>query len=331
LVYYRIGAQVLCTTTWQKIGFRLGVAVLTVCVVAGSLRFTPRHDYSSPQQRISYDFPEAHRLIREFAPVVYLAREEPYRPVSVSCFFDNAKLVEDGFAMFNREITSPRALQELLEKYSVETYYLEIDRALIDDVSETFDAVRQICIPTVYASAARVQADSGFLHVIQYWFFFWASTAGSTGLTWHECDWEMVQYELDDAFKPIRAGYSQHYNGDVRNWGEIELEDGRPVVYISWGGHSAHFHAGIHTAYVDNARKIPLGFDHCDQGVRLSPDDYVLTMLDPEDAWMRFKGSWGYPLTTFLEGPMYRNPRNRTLTMWYNPRGWMDRYQAITW
>jgi len=270
-------------------------------------------------------------LIRQYAPVLYFAEGEPFFPIDVQSFLDHSKLMKQSvFFIFDGEIEDSGPLLEKMSKYNDKSCYLKIDRGLFDSIEDKYNKIKDKYRVTVYANAFKVQREEKPVYILQYWFFYWASCAGNTGFVWHECDWEMVMFYLDENFRPERAGYSQHYNGEVKKWEDIEKEDGHPVVYAAYGSHGSYFNKGKFRAYYDNNRKMPLGSDLCAGGIKLDPSNYTITPIDGSVAWINFKGYWGIPIVTKLPGPQYRNPKNKTLTMWYNPIGWFKKYDPGT-
>jgi hypothetical protein len=113
----------------------------------------------------------------------------------------------------------------------------------------------------IYNYYGRVVRQSGWT-ILQYWFFYcydnWRSGFG--GVNDHEADWEMVSvylYESDGQLVPEWAAYARHdFQGDDlrRRWddaGQLDLEDGHPVVYIGAGSHAAYYRKGEYQAEVD--------------------------------------------------------------------------------
>ena len=98
--------------------------------------------------------------------------------------------------------------------------------------------------------------------VLQYWFFYcynnWRSGFG--GVNDHESDWEMISvylYEDNGHLVPEWVAYASHdFHGDDlrRRWddaGQLNLEDGHPVVYAGAGSHASYFQKGEYQAEVD--------------------------------------------------------------------------------
>lgn len=98
--------------------------------------------------------------------------------------------------------------------------------------------------------------------VLQYWFFYYYDSwrSGFGGVNDHEADWEMISvylYESEGQLVPEWAAYAAHdFRGDDlrRRWddaGQLDLEDGHPVVYIGAGSHASYFRKGEYQAEVD--------------------------------------------------------------------------------
>jgi hypothetical protein len=275
-------------------------------------------------------FPEKTELIHKYAPILYFAKNETFFPTNVNLFLDHSQLLKRSFFLpFDRTI-SRNVTSTDLKEYNSTKYYLKIDRKLFDNIKNQYNNLTNEYPYTIYARAVKTKKDDDTVYILQYWFFYWASKAGSNNITWHECDWEMVMFYLDESFTPIKAGYSQHYYGEVVKWEHVGIEDGRPLVYVSLGEHSAHFSAGKFRAFIDNSKKIPLGSNFCSKDIRMDPKDSNIFIIDDSIDWVNFKGFWGIPITTKLKGPKYRNPKNRTLSMWTNSLSWFEKYEKLS-
>ena len=60
----------------------------------------------------------------------------------------------------------------------------------------------------------------------------------------HAGDWELVQFRVDAAGRPVEAVYAQHSGAERCGWREVERRGGRPVVYAAHGSHASYLHAG---------------------------------------------------------------------------------------
>lgn len=327
--YYLMGEKTLFEKRWQKYLSRTFAVAVSAIIISLLLSFNYK-PVSNPYP-VEDQFPEKEQLIRKYSPVLYFGQEESFFPADVETFLENSKFMKRSmFWAFDSEVEpggGSAGILQKMAKYTSDDYYIKIDRGLFDSIEDKYKPVKETAQKTVYATAFKINKDGKPIYILQYWFFYWASEAGDTGITWHEGDWEVAMYWLDENFKPLKAGYSQHYNGEVRPWVEIETEEGRPVVYAALGSHSSNFKEGEFKAYFDNSRRVPLGSDKCRKDVRLGPGQYHLTMIDSTLPWVRFEGYWGITITTKLFGPKYRNPMNNTLSMWGNPVGWFKKYE----
>lgn len=213
----------------------------------------------------------------------------------------------------------------------------------------------------------RVVRQSGWT-VLQYWFFYYYDSwrSGFGGVNDHEADWEMTSlylYELDGQLVPEWACYASHdFHGDDlrRRWddeGQLDLEDGHPVVYIGAGSHASYFRKGEYQAEVDLAlpgwlqtfRLIwnkfwtqTLGQQPADpfhipfvdyargDGMKIGPGhsrNWAAIRVDESVPWIsHYRGLWGLfardPISgeNAPAGPMYNrdgSPRGS----WYDPLG----------
>jgi CDP-diacylglycerol--glycerol-3-phosphate 3-phosphatidyltransferase len=330
VVYYAMGERLLAASDhpigkWACRMLSIGVLALVMHLSSLPVK-TPE---GALRQHEIYGTTSTTGLLRQYAPVIYLTNDEAYEPIAVDAFIDNALLVKGNslFALLSRPSNHLRArdaLQSLSD--APPESFLTVNASTFDSLRDTYAGVRGRYPRTVYTRALRIRADGQPGYILQYWMFFWASNAGSTRIPWHECDWEMIMLHVDESGQALRVGYSQHYYGEVRPWRMVETEQGHPVAYVAFGGHSMHFERGERVAYIDRLKKIPVAKDRCEKARQIGPDDYTLIEFDASIPWLRFRGSWGIPITTTLPGPVFRNPANSDLAMWTNPTGWLAMY-----
>jgi hypothetical protein len=213
----------------------------------------------------------------------------------------------------------------------------------------------------------RVTRQNGWT-VLQYWFFFsfnsWRS--GFHGVNDHESDWEMVNvylYEENGVLVPEWVGYASHdFKGDDlrRRWddrGELDLEDGHPVVYAGAGSHASYFRCGEYQAEVGlplpgwasglmrtwnrfwtetlgqpaaNPFRIPFVDFARGDGLAIGPGKpaaWSPVQIDETTLWAsRYRGLWGLfardPISgeNAPAGPMY-NRDGSPRSAWYDPLG----------
>ncbi|MFC2083962.1 CDP-alcohol phosphatidyltransferase family protein [Bacteroidota bacterium] len=326
LNYYFIGERLLFSKRSHKYLFRIFIALFTFIVFTQFSKINFNKEYRVFRSDTNVE--NADSLLNQYAPNIYLTQDETYFPVPVESFINKSLLMKkSSFIVFDDEISSGSEINSKFNEVLSTSYYIKLNRGLFESVSGLFNEVSRELTVTVYTSAMNVYSNGTKYTVLQYWFFFWASNAGSTDILFHECDWEMVMYLLDEKSIPIKAGYSQHYYGTVRNWNDIELFNGKPNVYFSYGGHSAHFSKGNHTAFFDPHKNIPLGNDLCTNEKLLTPKEYRQVKIGESTGWINFEGYWGIPITANIEGPKYRNPKNSSLSMWSNPLAWFNKFE----
>ncbi|HEX5939082.1 MAG TPA: hypothetical protein VFZ12_01870, partial [Dehalococcoidia bacterium] len=145
--------------------------------------------------------------------------------------------------------------------------------------------------------------------------------------------WEMIQVTFDEAgsveealdMEPSSVAYSQHGTGETSDWegGNLEKEEGRPVVYVAHGSHASFLEQAIYLGIGEEGA----GFG-CDDTTgatrRLELEAVVIpssTEGAPEElAWVGFGGRWGEPAGTEFNGPTGPIDKDRFL----EPMSWQD-------
>ena len=94
----------------------------------------------------------------------------------------------------------------------------------------------------------------------------------------HEGDWERITVYLDAEGEAIGAAYYQHHGAEPLKWRELELEDGRPVVYSAQGSHAS----------------LPRTQDLLDRADAKGRAWRTWeTLEDVHQSWFGFGGAWG--------------------------------------
>jgi hypothetical protein len=130
------------------------------------------------------------------------------------------------------------------------------------------------------------------------WLTYWMcyprnDTPMTLGRGAHECDWERLCILVRDG-APVLAVGSQHRGAEQRAWKDVELEDGRPVVYPRWGTHAVAFQRG---------RKWLGGSMDIGNGRRLV-DPMVEEITPVSHPWMEWPGRWGATPGYVVRGPL---------------------------
>jgi hypothetical protein len=197
---------------------------------------------------------------------------------------------------------------------------------------ETFDAIASDYSAKssslgYYAYVHIVNSSTGT--VIQYWLFY-AYNNGQ--LNDHQSDVEVVEIFLDSTGTPIQALYSQHLAGENAAWGDVETQNGHPVVYVALGSHANYFRPyqgkiGIENDVVNS------------NGPTISPQQLNLVVLydglmrPPSQSWLSFPGRWGYvgtetEVATGMAGP-YGPVYNDNGQRWADPSGYLSRTLTV--
>lgn len=176
--------------------------------------------------------------------------------------------------------------------------------------------------PVVYGAAFR----TGRRIDLQYWIWYPYNPYSPTlpaGELWqvHEGDWEAVSVVTDLQGAPLAAGYSQHGEGQRREWKRVAKRGARPMVYVALGSHANYFAAGVHRfdprvveplliSIIEQAGLPPV--DRTGNGRMVRPRLVRVTAAAP--AWMTFAGQWG-------EGQYLRAPGGLPQAFGGSPRG----------
>jgi len=266
-------------------------------------------------------------LAEKYSPVLYFVKDEPFYPIDVNSFIDSAILMKSSWAIFfDQEIARGDEINNKIYDSCSHDYYLKINRNLFESVSEKYNNIKTMYNPIIYTRLLKYSDNGCINYYLQYWLFFWGSNLGSTDILWHECDWEMFMIKFDENFVPKKLGLSQHYYGEVIDWGKIEKNETHPVVYVSYGGHALYGQKGNSSSYLDNNKLLQLGSDFCSNDIQWTQNNYDLEIISDSTPWVKYAGMWGIPITTHLKGPKYRNPKDVNLTMWTNPYDWFKKY-----
>jgi hypothetical protein len=275
-------------------------------------------------------------LAEKYAPVLYFHRGELWFPVGVEEMLEHSTLKE--LKLLGDEVKVENPGLDGLVRYNSDDYYLDLDHDMGD---WPFDQPKK-----VYARVFESPDPGGGVEpylVIQYWFFyigdnprFWLDDAPDNPLACnsHEGDWEMIQILFNPRDKkdylswpPTETGYSQHYWGVRKSWGDTGKEGDHPIVYIARGSH-ASYHSPV-----DLESKC----DHAHGDVKIGPGSYMLHIIssesDEEGKWLGWEGHWGeywslMPFNSGPPGPMFRHSKyaqglgGPAYYMWNDPVNW---------
>jgi len=251
------------------------------------------------------------RLIQHRPALVY-DPQEAYRAMSAASITDyggNALKRGNGNVISR---SGAGLTLDLLSTYPVEA----ADR--IDEAGDPLPASRRFQGDPAYRERVygRLKEDGGRTW-LQYWLWCYYNPKHLLGFGKHEGDWEVVQVGLGADGTPEVATYSQHENGEAREWGDIRSQGDHPIVYVAPLSHACYFEPGAHP-YV-------IGVDN--------PDDSLAPIL-PEvvefGTWSRWTGRWGNSVGVLGGKAGGRSPASpgRQGAKWDNPATWHTRAKA---
>jgi hypothetical protein len=258
-------------------------------------------------------------LLARHVPILVLHPAERLRPVSVDGFLADADLqqrVGSGWETIAPPLPAGGAglrldqrLCRAIEGVEATSCYVEAEEA------HGSPAV-------VYGAAFRRRNRID----LQYWVWYpWNgySPTVPAGDLWqvHEGDWEAVSVIVDVAGKPLVAGYSQHGEGERRDWAKVAKRGQRPLVYVALGSHANYFRPGKHRldprsvapeliSIIEAFGIAPV--DHAGKGRVVRPGLVRVSASAP--GWMAFAGAWG-------EEGYVHFPDNAPLVAGAGPRG----------
>jgi hypothetical protein len=213
--------------------------------------------------------------LEKHKPALVYDSQEAYRAMSaasITDYRDNALRRGNGSIVSRAGAGLTLAL---LASYDVK------DGDRLDEAGDPLPASRRFQDDPAYRERvyARVKSDGGRVW-LQYWLWCYYNPKHLLGFGKHEGDWEVVQVGLGADGSPEVATYSQHEDGEARDWDDLERHGDHPVVYVAPLSHACYFEPGAHP-YV-------FGVDNPDGS--LPP---VLPKLEEFGAWASWSGRWG--------------------------------------
>lgn len=197
------------------------------------------------------DVPDSMKLqyIQQFAPYVYMNKDERYYPSTVEFSFPHLTRflnTDDGNYWLQTK-------EKLPEPSSILPYFH-------GDLE--------------HAKAYAFWVDKKLHKEITYFFYFPYNRGKEFFNTiWgnHVGDWEHVTVRLGWNYSkgqwvltPFEMYLSEHSKGDTRQWEKISKVNGKPVVYCAWGSHAMYFDDGNHKyKYIPFIGSL---IDHCSKG-----------------------------------------------------------------
>jgi hypothetical protein len=253
------------------------------------------------------------RLERHRPALVY-DPQEPYRAIHAASITDHAGNTlqrHDGSVLAR---AGAGLSLDLLSAYRVAAG----DR--LDEAGDPLAAAARFQADPAYAERVygRVRPDGDRVW-LQYWMWSYYNPKHLLGFGRHEGDWELVQVRLGPDGRPEAATYSQHENGEARDWNRLERHrEHHPVVYVAPLSHACYFEPG--------AKPYVLGVDNPDGS--LPP---VLPRVEPLGDWRGWTGRWGASIGVLGGRFGGRSPASpaRQGVRWADPQAWHDRARML--
>jgi hypothetical protein len=258
-------------------------------------------------------------LLARHLPILVLHPAEPFRPVPVDGFLADADLQRrNGSAWERADGPLPvGGADHRLDQRSCRA----VDGVAATQCYASAEAAHGAG-PVVYGTAFRSRGRIA----LQYWLWYPYNVYSPTvpaGELWqvHEGDWESVSVMLDRHGKALVAGYSQHAEGQRREWRRVSKVGSRPRVFVALGSHANYFAPGAHRfdprivepVLISVIRQKGLRpVDHTGSGPVVRPRLVRVTATTP--SWMTFAGAWG-------EDAYLRVPPSEPAVYGSGPRG----------
>lgn len=235
-----------------------------------------------------------------YAPVVWLAQDEEYFPCSTDWSFQflirYANPGEDG-------------------KYCLKT--IQPLSSPSDDSLPSFKG--DLASAKVYAF--WVEKSGGNHDLIYFFYFGYDRGKEAINTIWgsHVGDWEHLTVRLNANLQPVKVYMSQHADGEVAGWWEINKAAGagnRVVIYCAWGSHGLYKTGGDH-----DYGPLNMFTDACSEGTRwettaaLETFDYNARNGLGSSTWPRWMDT---DYTT--PGASPEIPASNTIYRWGNPK-----------
>jgi len=243
--------------------------------------------------------PSLATLLARHVPILVLHPAERVPPAPVDGFLADADLQRQGASGWEK-IDAP---------LPAGGSGLRLDQRLcraVEGVAATScyvvaEAAHGAARPVAYGVAFR----AGRRIALQYWLWYPFNAYSPTappGELWqvHEGDWESVSVILDERGTPLLAGYSQHSEGQRREWARVPKRGGRPRAFVALGSHANYFARGVHRFDPRVVEPVLIsvirqkGFEPADRtgaGRVVKPRLVRVSATSP--SWMAFAGAWG--------------------------------------
>ncbi|KAI9717853.1 MAG: hypothetical protein M1828_007092, partial [Chrysothrix sp. TS-e1954] len=208
---------------------------------------------ASPHRRQASSVPQ---YVLDYAPLVYLTTNDPYRPSSIGAQLQNTHPDLNLTAVPAGSYPSPLTLSNLNSLNSVANSDGGADIYLTSNGDYTsLPAWLKGTTPDSSGSTgstiscAVITNDKGGGVLDAYYMYFYAYNQGNTVLGQelgdHLGDWEHNMIRFNNS-KPSQIWYSEHGNGEAFTYDAIKKSGQRPIAYSGNGTHANWATVGTH-------------------------------------------------------------------------------------
>ncbi|KAF2757580.1 hypothetical protein EJ05DRAFT_511370 [Pseudovirgaria hyperparasitica] len=270
------------------------------------------------------------QFVLDYAPLVYLHSQDPYRPSDLMDTIRNTK-PEVNFSVVN---SGPLDLNNLdtLNNLGGENVYLTSN----EDVTKNPTWLNGIT-PNANGETENgktsviLTIDRGNNQLDAYYFYYYAFNwgglvLGHLNLGNHVGDWEHNMIRFQDG-KPTQVWYSQHASGQAFTWDALSKEGQRILAFSGNGSHAVYSREG-ESAHTIPGTSFPwqgVLTDYTDKGPKWDPTkaayfykyDLASQVFTPYEssspvAYLNYNGRWGdqeYPEDDPRQFNLFGNPR----------------------
>ncbi len=197
------------------------------------------------------DDAQKNQIMTDFAPRVYLAKDDPYEPVSMDWTFEHFNRIIDG-----------NGDSRLVMKESIDGAF---------DICETFYGDLESAV----SYAFWVEKENNYVDIVYFIYspydsgkFIWLVNHNVGG---HPGDWEhftlrFLKYEENGRtyLRPVKSAFAAHTFAEIVAWEDMEkYDDTHCIIYSAAGTHGLYPHVG---AYVYMNFVVVKLTDECSKG-----------------------------------------------------------------
>jgi hypothetical protein len=199
--------------------------------------------------------------IKKYTPIVFLDREEKYRPISIEEYLTKASVYVREKTVSGE--TENRLLKNVADMTSIEN---PVQNSYLFS-REDWNHYNYPVLPRCY-SASRVLSDGS--KQLEFHYFFPYNKGYLFGIGDHQADWEEVVLHYDSSNNLQFVFFSSHKwkDGYWLKPEECEFIDGRLVIYSARGSHGFYHKEATWIRFLGTAN------DHTSRGTLIFPEAF---------------------------------------------------------